>query len=289
MTRKLGASLQPAGRRFVYDKDPDENTRPDTVPAALRFAEASALQSGIEHARPRELAPYPRLKEMTLPDITAANDEATTVDPPLARPKKDLPSGPRHRSIETISTVPPPHARHPSGPRHRPIETISTVPPPSHARHRVPLATHAVTRPVEPPRIVEQARIVTTSPPAAPPKKRWPTFLALAATAFAAAVFGTTLGNGSLGNAVGHLHLSPKPSEANNPPPALPTRDVPPTSALPRSAEATPTNEPPITSFGEAAVPPVVRVEDLPLAEEGKGRRVSGPGSRFRAKAAVRR
>jgi hypothetical protein len=105
-------------------------------------------------------------------------------------------------------------------------------------------------------------------------------------------VFGTTLGNGSLGNAVGHLHLSPKPSETKTSPPVLATRETTRTSALPPSAEpskAPATNDAPGASLGEAVAPPVVRVEDLPLADEGTGRRVGGPGSRLRAKTAVRR
>jgi hypothetical protein len=126
MSRRYGAPVQPARHRFVYDNDPEGSTRPDTVPAALRFAETSDVSSGVEQRGTRELAPYPGLTDLPTP-----RDEPTVVDPPLRRASSvAVPRDPQERrATDAVQELP-------SGRRHR---TISTVPERAPGNRRFPL------------------------------------------------------------------------------------------------------------------------------------------------------
>jgi hypothetical protein len=252
MSRRYGAPVQPARHR-VYDNDPERITRPDIGPAALRSAENSDVSSGVERrGTTRELAPYPRVTDLTPPP----RNELTVVDPPLRRASSvAVPRDPEERRA-TFATD-----ELPSGPRHR---TVSTVPPPSRARSK-PARTVNVVIPSE-----EQQRSPKQVPSrASPPRKgsvtrRWSVVLAFALTAMGSAAVGTTLGNGSFERVVGRLVVSP--------PPRATTFILPISEAWekPREPLLSPSLEP--TPMPEAEEVPSVRLEDLPLAKQGKPR-----------------
>ena len=227
----------------MYDNDPERITRPDTVPAALRFTETSDISSGVEQrGATRELAPYPALR-----DVTPPPGEATVVDPPLRRALESA----QHASEQRREADALKELR--SGPRHR---VVSTVPPPSRARRKPAGAVNVVTRSEAQQPRPEQAR--------APGNRRWPLVLAFVLTALASAAVGTTLGNGSVERFVGRLVESP---------PTRATAFILPISAAlekPREPLLSPSPEP--VPIPDAAEVPSVRLEDLPLAKQDQRR-----------------
>src|SRR6188768_287423 len=82
MAAKKLVPFHAPGRRLVYDNDPEAITRPDTVPAALRFLldDETDAGSGFGHRVQRELSAYPGV-----PEVTRPNDAPTVVDAPLQR------------------------------------------------------------------------------------------------------------------------------------------------------------------------------------------------------------
>jgi hypothetical protein len=251
MSRRHGAPVQPARQSFVYDNDPERITRPDTVPAALRFAETSDISSGVEQrGATRELAPYPGLR-----DVPPPRDEPTVIDPPLRRASLPVQRvSEERRATEALQELR-------SGPRHR---TVSTVPPPSRARRKLARAVNVVTRSEEQRRRPEQVPSIASLPGRAPVNRRWPLVLAFVLTAMASAAAGTTLGNGSVERLVGRLVDS-------SPPRATPFI-VPISAALekPREPLLSPSPEP--APVPEAVEVPSVRLEDLPLAKQDQRR-----------------
>jgi hypothetical protein len=252
MSRRYGAPVQPARHR-VYDNDPERITRPDIGPAALRSAETSDVSSGIERrGSTRELAPYPRVTDLTPPP----RNELTVVDPPLRRASSvAVPRDPEERRA-TFATD-----ELPSGPRHR---TVSTVPPPSRAQRKLERAVDIIIRSEEQRRRPKQAASTAALSPKTSVNRRWPLVLAFVLTAVVSAAVGTTLGDGSVERFVGRLVDSP-------PPRAIPFM-LPISAALekPREPLLSPTQE--NAPVPEALEVPSVRLEDLPLAEQGKPR-----------------
>lgn len=243
MSRRYGAPVEPARRRVVYDNDPERITRPDTVPAALRFAENSDVSSGVEPRGMRELAPYP-----SLPDVLPPRDEPTVVDPPVQRVEEE------RRAIDAVKELR-------SGPRHR---TVSTVPPPSRARQKLARPVNVVTRAEEQRRRPEQVASTAALSPKAPVNRRWPLVIAFALTAIVSAGVGTTLGNGSVQRVIGRLVDAPSPRATPFILPISAALRKPPEPLLSPTQENAP--------VPEALEVPSVRLEDLPLAKQGKPR-----------------
>ncbi|HTQ06470.1 MAG TPA: hypothetical protein VMI54_21570 [Polyangiaceae bacterium] len=282
-------------------------TRPDIVPAPLRFAEESAPASSIEPMR--ELKPYPALRPHA--------DDATV----------------KYALMQGVSTVPPPRAQ-------------STVPPASHTQRKTPTATSApirtpLPRPAERlatplphgaprlttplpkgaehlatplPRTTERfstPSVSFLSPPRPvpdlPPPSRRPAGrrqgpstltvgLILLVTTVVAAAAGASLGDRSVERATTRwFGGSPKPVAA------------PPAKAIPPAPVSMPTITAPLaTAAGTQAVPrasappvsaalapsersPAVRFEDLPPAEQAPSAQAPSTPVRKRPNAPRRR
>ena len=295
MAAKKLVPFQPPGRKLVYDIDPDGITRPDTVPAALRFLvdEESTPGSGFGHRVQRELSAYPSVPEMTKP-----NDAPTIVDAPLQRatmptPRENEPSypafpsqvpqsGPRHRMV---STVPPPRTRrsresgsHVTTSQGAPNARVPRVTPHGVAAQAV--ASHVASQIAANDEQRRHPRVRSDAPVAARPQRLWPLLLATSVTTVLAVVIGTSLADGSL------TRWSPRGFDA--PVEALRGAIVPPMSVLPTAAA--PAASPlPLLRVPVSDVP-VVRVEDLPLAQqdepEGEKTKPARRASRGRRKVA---
>jgi hypothetical protein len=269
-----------------YDNDPDVITRPDTVPAVLRFAEESS--PAIETGAHRELKPYPA--------VPPPSDEATVVyalsamqpTPRVVTPLPELRSGTRN---SLASTVPPPSrtrrkseprvsefmaedARFDERPQATPVYMMMspasvegpTLAPPAPAPPAPPAPAQGST--LAPP---SNTRTTARRAAVAPPTLAPPAFVALeeaprrgtgrafllgALTTIVAALIGAGLGNGSIKDSVERLRgggvattapvSAPRPAKAAAQPPVV-------VAAPPPAPVPTP----------EAARVPVVRFQDL--------------------------
>jgi hypothetical protein len=246
-------------RGVGYDKDPDANTRPDTVPAALRFNDDSATWSNLSQRGERELAPY-----TSRPEILPPSDEPTVADRSLwrmpvperraadERPKRETPmpsSGLRHR---LASTAPPPVRKQPEPAPDTHETEVDAAPAPAH----IPTLRRS-----------PQGRSSATSlstPPRAHRKNSRMFVITVALMTIPASVLGMSVGNGSLERAFTSLlgaraepQLTPAVPAARTTAPASETAVSTPPQKAARPARAA---EP------EAAPIPTLRFRDLPLA-----------------------
>jgi hypothetical protein len=246
-------------RASRYDNDPDVNTRPDTVPGPIRFAEESLTALDAKVAR--KLAPYPSLQPLS--------DEQTVnygIVSPFGDTRGHTPSNPsaelRSRTQNTLA---------------------STVPPPSRTRVKLDSATNEdAARPHEhrsSPRADEHRSSPRASlPPSAPlpletPRKGMRTFLLGAVTAIVSAAIGASLGNGSLQGAATRLFgggaetapvlVSPVPAK---PAPAPKVAAPAAAGAAPRPAATAEPSRVPVMSFQE--LPPTK--QEAAVSEEPK-------------------
>jgi hypothetical protein len=148
-------------------------------------------------------------------------------------------------------------------------ELASTVPPPRRAAH-APVAVEERSG----------SQVVATRAALVPPKRSWLVMLSIVPTTLAAALLGVCLGNGSLEHVVARLLESTSTGRHA----AAPLRSA--TSAPVRNITRSTSLEP--APRVEPGAPPVVRLEDLPLAHqdvsEGQGKRVVRGLKRLRPK-----
>jgi hypothetical protein len=244
---------------------PEENTRPDTVPAALRFAELSSPD--LEAPPHRELAPYPtlpsRFDEPTVSyaivsPVVDANERSVT------DASAESSSGARRR---LASTVPPPSRTRTKAPVINEVERVTTplptaariaTPLPGAARIITPLpgATSRIATPlpsVVPVPIRTSVPVARSAPPGESRQSSARLVLVAVVCSFLAAAVGASLGNGSLMRAVDGLRGN---TVATPPTPAA-------VAPAPRAAAA-PISTPEVSSV------PVVRLQDLPPSERGE-------------------
>jgi hypothetical protein len=249
---------------LVYDKRSEANTRTDTVPCAVRFDEDSSMFAGFEDRTERELLPY-----AIRPELLPTNDEPTVVDAHLSR--QSPPSGRISEVRKASEPPPPPH----SGPRHdRPDlfppneleKTVRLSQAPDPPLRRAAESNAEPKAPAAEPRPAERALLRS----AARPVRRWILLLAALLAAVPAFLFGMSLGNGQLENAVRALVGSRAPAAAPPatdtaralaPAPAAKTAAAPAAASTPSPAHAAP---------NESRKVPAVRFEDLAVAEEAQ-------------------
>ncbi len=263
-----------------YDNDPGVITRPDTVPAAIRFAEDSL--TGFDTKINRELAPYPTLQPLS--------DEPTVnyaIVSPFADAQGHTPSDANAEARSGTQQM-----------------LASTVPPPSRTRLKLDSATNEDVERAEEHRSSPRAEerrpraagrrsnpALASMPAPAPmpfetPRKGTRTFLLGAVTAIVAAAIGASLGNGSLQGAVEQLFGDGTESAAVTlaPAPATPARsrgNVASAAPAPTAAEPRP------AATAEASRVPVMSFQDLPptkqeAEEPEEPQRKRGPAPRRR-------
>lgn len=243
----------------LSDIGPEANTRPDTVPAALRFADDS-MPSSVFEPRPRELAPY-----SAVPELSARFDEPTVPDPALQRVSPVPPRVSEDHPAPDRTVVPR------SGTRHR---LVSTVPPPRVQRERERVRSDAALRDEQPP--AEERRTTLASPSSERSLNRHQAFLLALLTVFASAWFGASLGSGSLGRLFERSR-----DEVPAPPVAAPVVAAPVVTAPPvvtPPVASPPVTTPPVTTppvaspplAAPAATAAPMRFEDLPIDQQAR-------------------
>jgi hypothetical protein len=260
----------------MWDARAEESTRPDIVPAKVRFAEECVPRSGVDHRTPNELAPYSEvpampltLSDVTVPDLALQRAVVVSAPVPTGFPGVSAAQMPRIKTPVPRLITPLPH----SGTRHR---EASTVPPPR-ARRRAD-SSPSQPRAAEPPppagAVVEDVDLSLQ-----PRRNRGRVVLFAGLTAFLASVVGASIGSGNFERVTERLlgalpKHEPVPLVSVALPPAVPRE-------APRPARAV-TPAPPATSET-----PVVRLEDLPIGEQAAatGDRTSSRarGARHRA------
>jgi hypothetical protein len=254
---------------------PEENTRPDTVPAALRFAELSSPD--LEPPPHRELAPYPtlpsRLDEPTV-SYAIVSPVIDSHERSVTDASAESSSGARHR---LASTVPPPSRTRNKPPVTKEVERVTT-PLPTAARIPTPLpgAARIVTplpgaasRIATPLPSVVPAPIRTSVPvarsaPPADPRQSARLILVAVVSSFLAAAIGASLGNGSLMRAVDAV----RGKTVATPPTPAAVAPVKPTSQRVGAAAPQPAAAP--VAAAEVPPVPVVRLQDLPESKRGE-------------------
>jgi len=241
MKRKERDPSQPTGPRVVYDPYAEELTRPDIVPAALRFAEDSEPSSGFEHRR-QELPAYSHWHS-----TQELRDEPTVADVPLPRSPR-VPS-----DVHAISAPAVPR----SGPRHR---AVATTPPTGMPQPTLDPALSTGSRSGERRRRRERDHALDASMPVVQERNNLKLLFVVSLATAVVVVLAMSFRDGSL-KRVFERSVDPSsqrevasprpPSETNAPPRAV----VP--SASPRPAPS-----------HEVSEVPVVRIEDLPLSKQ---------------------
>jgi hypothetical protein len=265
-------------RASRYDNDPDVNTRPDTVPGPIRFAEESltALDAKVQ----RELAPYPSLQPLS---------DERTVNYGIVSPFSDarghtpsnagveLRSGTQHM---LASTVPPPsrtRVKLDSATNEDALRTREHRSSPRAEEHRSsPRAEEHRSSPRAPdqqanPRAAERragAAAASLPPPAPMPletsRKGMRTFLLGAVTAIVAAAVGASLGNGSLQGAASKLFGGTEAAPVLGAPVPAKPAEARPNIVAPAPAGA----EPPPAAPAEASGVPVMSFQELPPTKQ---------------------
>jgi hypothetical protein len=243
--RKPRNASRPRGE---YDPYADELTRPDIVPAALRFAHEGEDLSSILERREREAFAQSDWRELR------NRNEATVVDGPLQRP-----SGPATRAPSQNEKSDAPALQR-SGPRHRaPLPT-----PPSGVVQNARAAALHTARREEQHQHQERAGAVPTPRPVPRNTNRALVFLLVLLTAVASAAVGTSLADGALKRVVDRIASNFSETTAADQPLPLPA-SVP--TSVPPSAVTRRQSAPP-TSSDEVSEVPVVRLEDLPVSTQ---------------------
>lgn len=251
--RKL--RFETRGYPVRYDSDPDAITRPDIVPASLRFAGADdSNPSIVEHRVHRELAKYP-----SLPDTPISRDEPTVVDAALQK-SMEPPRASETRLARPVSDVPRSETRlarpTPDVPRSETRDRLDSTVPPPRAR-RSGSAPEVVARREQ----ASQPLVSETEPPMRR-QRTWPLVVAASLTTAFAMMLGTSLGDGSLKRAAESIFASPaKPVHAIPPPVSPVTRSRP----VSKVAE---TPRPSVAPVAEESPVPSMRFEDLPVSKE---------------------
>jgi hypothetical protein len=240
MKRKERDPSQPTGRRVVYDPYADEMTRPDIVPAALRFAEDSEPSSGFEHRR-QELPAYSDWYS-----TRESRDEPTVADVPLPR----SPRVPSEAHAQSAPAVPR------SGPRHR---AVATTPPTGMPKPILEPAPSAGSRREERRRRRELDHALESSMPVVRERNNLMVLFLVSLATAVAVVLAMSLRDGSLKRVFGRSVEPHSQREVTSPRPSSETR------VQPRAVVPSP-NLRPAPSL-EASEVPVVRIEDLPLSK----------------------
>jgi hypothetical protein len=235
---------------LLYDRSADANTRPDTVPCAVRFDEDSSLWSGKEEPTERELAPY-----AVRPELPLARDEATVAYPLSPASTQD------HRISEVrLASTPPAAPR--SGPRHS-VPPIPAAPAaPAIANYLTPgSGDDGPTTSLEPTNGGGEQRKGAPLPSATRPPQRWLLALVVLVAVIPAFLFGMSLGSGRLQRATQAFFGTTSATAVPPGPKHVPASRPPPSAALHPSGSV------PVRPAREV---PAVRFEDLALDQPGQ-------------------